>query len=143
MLTEAPILTLPESGKDFIVYKDASLNGLRCVLMQNGKELNLRQRRWIELLKDYGCVIDYHPGKANVVADALSREDAIELRAMFAQLSIIDEGGLLAELRVKPVMFDRIRSTQLKDDKLMKKKEMVKNDTAGKLSIDENDCLRF
>ena len=38
------------------------------------KELNLRQRRWIELLKDYDCTIDYHPGKANVVADALSRK---------------------------------------------------------------------
>ena len=36
------------------------------------RELNLRQRRWMELIKDYGCVIDYHPGKANVVADALS-----------------------------------------------------------------------
>jgi hypothetical protein len=36
------------------------------------KELNLRQRRWLELIKDYDCVISYHPGKANVVADALS-----------------------------------------------------------------------
>ena len=38
------------------------------------KELNLRQRRWMELLKDYDCTIDYHPGKANVVADSLSRK---------------------------------------------------------------------
>ncbi|XP_012435481.1 uncharacterized protein LOC105762120 [Gossypium raimondii] len=36
------------------------------------KELNLRQRRWIELLKDYDCTFEYHPGKANVVVDALS-----------------------------------------------------------------------
>ena len=37
------------------------------------KELNLRQRRWLELIKDYDCTIEYHLGKANVVADALSR----------------------------------------------------------------------
>ena len=38
------------------------------------KELNLRQRRWLELFKDYDCIIDYHLGKSNVVADALSRK---------------------------------------------------------------------
>ncbi|GJX54434.1 putative reverse transcriptase domain-containing protein [Tanacetum coccineum] len=41
----------------------------------NQKELNLRQRRWIELLSDYDCEIRYHPGKGNVVADALSRKE--------------------------------------------------------------------
>ncbi|GJW88284.1 putative reverse transcriptase domain-containing protein [Tanacetum coccineum] len=41
----------------------------------NQKELNMRQRRWLELLSDYDCEIRYHPRKANVVADALSRKD--------------------------------------------------------------------
>ena len=41
--------------------------------MFNQKELNLRQRRWLELLKDYHMSVLYHPSKANVVADALSR----------------------------------------------------------------------
>ena len=46
-------------------------NSLQYVFTQ--KELNLRQRRWLELLKDYDMSILYHPGKANVVVDALSR----------------------------------------------------------------------
>ncbi|WMV13479.1 hypothetical protein MTR67_006864, partial [Solanum verrucosum] len=57
LLTQAPILTLPIEGKEYVVYKDASHNGLGCVMMQ----------------EDYDCTIDYHPGKANVVADALSQ----------------------------------------------------------------------
>ena len=93
--------------------------------------------------KDYDCVIDYHLGKANVVADALSRKAAIELRAMFAQLSISDDGSLLAELRVNPVMFDQIRSSQLKDDKLLKKREMVQNCIAENFGVDDRSCLRF
>ena len=131
-LTEASVLTQPTYGKEYVIFSDASLNGLGYVLMQEGKlvayaskqlklheknypthdlelativfalkiwkhylygencfiytyqkslkylplqrELKLRQRRQMELIKDYDCVIDYHPGKANVVADALSRK---------------------------------------------------------------------
>nr|GFC38945.1 putative reverse transcriptase domain-containing protein [Tanacetum cinerariifolium] len=46
---------------------------LQYILVQ--KELNMRQHRWLELLSDYDCKICYHPGKANVVADALSRKE--------------------------------------------------------------------
>nr|GEU54737.1 reverse transcriptase domain-containing protein [Tanacetum cinerariifolium] len=71
-----PILALPKGTEDFVVYCDASLKGYGIVLMQREKkELNLRQQRWIELLSDYDCEIQYHPGKANVVADALSRKE--------------------------------------------------------------------
>ena len=40
----------------------------------NQEELNMRQRWWVELIKDYNCMIEYHPSKANVAADALSRK---------------------------------------------------------------------
>ena len=49
------------------------------------RDLNLRQRRWMELLKDYNCSILHHPGKANVVADALSRKSAGSLAHISAE----------------------------------------------------------
>nr|GEV52229.1 putative reverse transcriptase domain-containing protein [Tanacetum cinerariifolium] len=47
-------------------------------IRSSSKELNMRQRRWLELLADYDCEIRYHPGKANVVADALSQKERIK-----------------------------------------------------------------
>ena len=131
-LTTAPVLTLRNIHRDFVIYYDASRQGLGCVLMQDGKvvayasrqlrpheqnysthdlefaavvhalkilrhylignkceiytahkslkyiftqpDLNLRQRRWLEFVKDYNIKIHYHPGKTNVVADDLSRK---------------------------------------------------------------------
>ncbi|GJT83466.1 putative reverse transcriptase domain-containing protein [Tanacetum coccineum] len=71
-LCNAPILALHNRPEDFVVYCDASRIGLGCVLMQRGK------CRWIELFSDYDSEIRYHPGKANVVADALSRKERKE-----------------------------------------------------------------
>ncbi|GJW47691.1 putative reverse transcriptase domain-containing protein [Tanacetum coccineum] len=83
-LYEAPILALPEGNDDFVVYCDASHQGLGAVLMQrekhilDQKELNMRQRHWLELLADYDFEIRYYTGKENVVADALSRKERIK-----------------------------------------------------------------
>nr|GEV78404.1 reverse transcriptase domain-containing protein [Tanacetum cinerariifolium] len=89
---EAPILALPEGNDDFVVYCDASrhyLYGTKCIVFTdhkslqhvlNQKEPNLRQRHWLELLADYDCEIRYHPGKANVIADALSQKRIIKYR---------------------------------------------------------------
>ncbi|KAL1191712.1 RNA-directed DNA polymerase-like protein [Cardamine amara subsp. amara] len=136
MLTNTPVLALPEPGVPYVVYTDASKIGLGCVLMQKDKviayasrqlkkhegnypthdlemaavvfalkiwrsylygekvqiltdhkslkyiftqpELNLRQRRWMEFVADYDLEIAYHPGKANLVADALSRKRVVK-----------------------------------------------------------------
>ncbi|GJS80282.1 putative reverse transcriptase domain-containing protein [Tanacetum coccineum] len=71
----APILELPKGSKDCVVYCDDSHKGLGDVLMQrenlqqilNQKELNMRQRRWLELLSDYDCEIRYHPGESKML----------------------------------------------------------------------------
>ncbi|GJR40695.1 putative reverse transcriptase domain-containing protein [Tanacetum coccineum] len=99
-LCSAMILALPEGSENFVVYCDASRKELGIVLMQkkkrhylygtkcvvftdhkslqhilDQKELNMRQRRWLELLSDYDYEIRYHPRKVNMVADALIRKE--------------------------------------------------------------------
>ncbi|GJV06755.1 putative reverse transcriptase domain-containing protein [Tanacetum coccineum] len=123
-LCSALVLALPDGAEDFVVYFDASGLGLGYVLMQRGKviayassviyidhkslqhifsqkELNMRQRRWIELFSDYNCEICYHPGKANVVVDALRRKERVKpkrFKAMNMTLqSIIKDMILVAQ----------------------------------------------
>ncbi|KAA3465537.1 DNA/RNA polymerases superfamily protein [Gossypium australe] len=98
------------------------LYGERCIIYINHKslkylltqkELNLRQRKWVEFLKDYDYMIEYHPDKPNVVADALNRKAMTDLRAMFARVNMFEDGIFLAELQVKPSWVDEILVKQL------------------------------
>nr|GEX33125.1 hypothetical protein [Tanacetum cinerariifolium] len=89
---------LPDGPNDFVVYCDASNQGFGCVLMQRGKkELNMHLRCWIELLSDYECEIKYHLGKANVVADALSKKERLKPRRVRA-MSMTIQSGLKAKI---------------------------------------------
>ncbi|WMV29808.1 hypothetical protein MTR67_023193 [Solanum verrucosum] len=86
-LTTTPIFTLPDGFDGYVIYCDASSVGLGCVLMQRDvfidhmslhyvftqKELNLRQRIWIEFHKNNDMNVLYHLGKANAITDALNR----------------------------------------------------------------------
>nr|GFC67619.1 reverse transcriptase domain-containing protein [Tanacetum cinerariifolium] len=79
-LCSAPILALPEGSKDFIVYSGASNKGLGAVLMQREN-----------VIFDYDCDIHYHPGKANVIANALSmkeQEPPLRVRALVITIGL-------------------------------------------------------
>ncbi|KAG8491582.1 hypothetical protein CXB51_014859 [Gossypium anomalum] len=108
VLTEAPVLIQPKSGKDFTVYSSAS-----------------------------------HVGKANVVADALSRRAVSDLRAMFARLSLFDDGSLLAELQVRPTWVDWIKEKQLKDESLVAHFQQVKEGETSEFGLNSEGVLCF
>ena len=200
-LTEAPVLTQPTCGKEYVIFSDASLNGLRCVLMQECKvvayasrqlkpheknypthdlelaaivfalkiwrhylygqkcfiytdhkslknllsqrELNYRQRGGMELIKYYDCMIDYHPGKANVVVDALRRKTVQTLRALNAHLSLSDDSTVVAELIARPKMLNRVLKSQKRDENIYAIVSQIGNGKETEFTVNEDGVLYY
>ena len=136
------------------------LYGVRCEIYTDHKslkyiftqkELNMRQRRWLELVKDYDCEIFYHPGKANSVADALSRKEGTQLMAIqvfhselqkeINELELEIVMGSLANLTIQPTLFEGIKEAQLTDPELVKIREGLKEDKESRFSLSEGEIL--
>lgn len=114
--------------------------------------LNLRQRRWLELIKDYNLEIHYHPGKANVVADALSRKaychhlvtQKPELSEEMRKLNLtIVPHSLNYNLSIRPVLDDQIKEAQKDDEELMKIKAQTGENKAPDFRVDQYGTLWF
>ncbi|XXG82456.1 hypothetical protein AAC387_Pa10g0402 [Persea americana] len=123
-------------GEKFEVMTDHQ--SLKYIFTQ--RDLNNRQRRWMELLNDYDLTIFYHPGKANVVADALSRKAALiswmmieehRLMEKFGELSLsIEQQGeraFVARMFVQPTLIDKIKERQSSDPELVKIMAAISN----------------
>ncbi|GJX72440.1 putative reverse transcriptase domain-containing protein [Tanacetum coccineum] len=153
-LCEALILVLPEGTKDMVVYSDASYFGLGCVLMQRvkviayasrqlknheenyptrdlelaAKDPNMRQRRLLDLLKDYDCKIRYHPGKENVVADALSRKEKEKVTGIHS-LRIIVTSDLFDRIKVAQV--EALKEDNWKSERIASYIPHLEDDSRG------------
>ncbi|XP_016755091.1 uncharacterized protein [Gossypium hirsutum] len=126
------------------------LERLRLYLVGNSLRTFLRsvvfwvlKRRWVELLKDYDCTIEYHPSKADVVVDALSHRAMSGLMAMFAHLSLFEDGSLLTELQVKPTWIDQIRDKQLGDESLVLRFHQIEDGSMFDFGLNSDGILCF
>ncbi|TMX00361.1 hypothetical protein EJD97_000964 [Solanum chilense] len=134
------LLILPEGTKGFVVYCDASRVVLGCVLCN--MELNLRELKWFELLKDYDMSFLYHPGKANVVADAQRRmnigsvsqidkakkylvKDVNRLARLGVRLEDSPNGGFMVHHNSESSLVVEVKSKQHLHKSLMELKESV------------------
>jgi hypothetical protein len=99
-------------------------------------DLNMRQRRWLELIKDYDLEVHYHPGKANVVADALSKKAQCNCVIMDSKIATMcDElcklnlevipSGTLSYILVEPTLYEQIVMAQISDKGVQVIKEMI------------------
>ena len=87
----------------------------------------MRQCWWLELFKDYYCIVDYHPEKANVVAGALSRKTISFLSLKHCIWRFASDGALLDQLRAMPNLRQMMIDAQKNDVKLQQKVQLVRN----------------
>ncbi|KAL0536700.1 hypothetical protein IC582_025660 [Cucumis melo] len=120
------------------------------------KELNMRQRRWLELVKDYDCEILYHPGKANVVADALSRKVSHSAALITRQAPLhrdleraeiaVSVGAVtmqLAQLTVQPILRQKVIDAQSNDPYLVEKRGLAEAGQTAEFSLSSDGGLLF
>ncbi|RVW18432.1 Transposon Ty3-G Gag-Pol polyprotein [Vitis vinifera] len=162
ILVSAPILTIPSGSRGFVVYSDASHQGLGCVLMQHGRVVAYASRQLKPYERNYPThdlelAAVYHPGKANVVADALSRKSvgslvAIkgcqrqlleELRSLQVHFRVMGLGALVANFRVQPDLVGRIKTLQKNDSQLVQVMEEVKRGSKPDFVLSDDEILRF
>ncbi|KAH0647734.1 hypothetical protein KY285_032982 [Solanum tuberosum] len=126
------------------------------------RDLNSRQRRWMELLKDYDLSILYHHGKANVVADALTRKAvrmgslaflsveerplAIDIQFLpnsVVRLDVSNPRRVLAHMGVQSSLLDRICGYQFENEALVALRDRVLAGDGGQATLDPDGVLRF
>ena len=114
----------------------------------------MRQRRWLELIKDYDLEVHYHPGKANVVADALSRKARCNcllskpktntLCDEFRRLGLeMVEEGFLANVELRSTLLEQIKEAQKNDKGMTQIREKVKEGKAKCFTIDDEGVIWF
>ena len=97
----------------------------------------------MELIKDYDCVIDYHPGKDNVVEDALSRKSVQTLRALNTHLSLLDDGAIVVELMARSNMLNQVQEAQKSDEKISAIVSQNRMGKETKFSVNEDEALYY
>jgi hypothetical protein len=132
------------------IYTDHK--SLKYIFTQNN--LNLRQRRWLELIKDYDLEIHYHPRKANVVADALSRKSHVNAtmvsqmpRELYEEFERLNLGFVThmegITIEVELTLKQEIWKGQLEDPKVQEIREMIEAGKAPDFTEDEHGTIWF
>jgi hypothetical protein len=113
--------------------------------------LNLRQCKWLELIKDYDVGINYHLGKANVVADALSHKkycNAMVVKQMkpvlhreFGYLNLTMIHKTVTAMEMEPMLEVEIRNAQLEDEKLKEIRQLIKDNKTSDFTEDDHGTL--